>query len=476
MTDHFLLFCGLSLYALLWAGTLGAFRPLSMERSGIYLLVTGLAAGLVYGAHPLFAAHQLVLLSLGKMLAESAYLALVLFLRSVRMPLSRRTEVVGSCAVLVLSLLHLTLNITLQGAWHFWVMALQLLALYVWLTLEAYWLWRAKPGGMTMMLLILMCLHTTAEWIARGFMAYALMGGAGAGGPEWTQILNAWIYITFSFGYVVLTATASVLIDAFRADKLQLERVVQQVEGRLKEKESALLSMLVANAERDNDPGVASLAHELKQPLTVIQLNAEYLASGKRLQPQEAEQILQAILRENQRAAAIVQSVRSLFASKAAQQHQQRLSLSAWLTEWVQQRAPVLRDRQGVQLLLEVHADGVVQVDAAQIEIVLRNLVDNAAEALSGQSQGWIRITLGVEHPMAIVDVVDNGPGVSHDRLEKVFAMNYSTKPEGMGFGLWLSRHISQTHGGHLVALDSTHGAHMRLSLPLATSNGTTPT
>lgn len=476
MTDHFLLFCGVLLYALLWASTLGAFRPLSMERSGIYLLVTGLAAGLVYGAHPLFAAHKLVLLSLGKMLAESAYLALVLFLRSVRMPLSRRTEVLGSCAVLVLSLLHLTLNITLQGAWHFWVMALQLLALYVWLTLEAYWLWRAKPGGMTMMLLILMCLHTTAEWIARGFMAYALMGGAGAGGPEWTQILNAWIYITFSFGYVVLTATASVLIDAFRADKLKLEQVVQQVEGRLKEKESALLSMLVANAERDNDPGVASLAHELKQPLTVIQLNAEYLASGKRLEPQEAEQILQAILRENQRAATIVQSVRSLFASKAAQQHHQRLSLSVWLAEWVQQRAPLLRDRHGVELQLEVHADAVVQVDAAQIEMVLKNLVDNAAEALMGQPQGCIGITLGVQHHMAIVDVVDNGPGVPHDQLEKVFAMNYSTKPEGMGFGLWLSRHISQTHGGELVALDSTHGAHMRLSLPLATSKGVTPT
>jgi len=473
MTDNFFLLCGLLLYALLWASTLGTFRPLNMERSGVYLLVTSLAAGLVYGAHPLFPEQKLVLLSLGKMLAESAYLALVLFLRSVRLPLPRRTEVLGSGAVLGLTLLHLTLNMTLQGAWHFWIMALQLLALYAWLTLEAYWLWRAKPGGMTKMLLILMALHTTAEWIARGFMAYALLGGKGAGGAQWQHILNAWIYITFSFGYVVLTATASVLMDAFRADKLKLEQVVQQVEGRLKEKESALLSMLVANAERDNDPGVASLAHELKQPLTVIQLNAEYLASGQRLAPQEAEQILQAILRENQRAATIVQSVRSLFASKAAQQHQQRLPLSAWLTDWVRQRASVLRERAGVDLRLDAQAGLVVQVDAAQIEIVLKNLVDNAVEALAAQPQASVRITLRAENHMAVVDVQDNGPGVPREQLEKVFAMNYSTKPEGMGFGLWLSRHIAQTHGGQLVALESTQGAHMRLSLPLAADKGT---
>lgn len=468
MTDNLLLPLGVLLYVLLWAGTLGAFRPLSMERSGIYLLVTSLAAGLVYGAHPLFPAYEMVLLSLGKMLAESAYLALVLFLRSVRLPITRRSEVLGSCVVLGLSLLHLTLNMTLQGAWHFWIMALQLLTLYGWLTLEAYWLWRAKPGGMTQMLLILMVLHTCAEWMARGFMAYALLGGELASGAHWQQILNAWIYITFSFGYVVLTATASVLIDAFRSEKHKLEQVVQQVEVQLKEKETALQSMMVAQAERDEDPAVASLAHELKQPLTVIQLNAEYLASGKRLEPNEAEQILQSILRQNQRAAAIVQSVRSLFASKAAQHHQQRLPLSDWLNDWVQQRATQALDQFGVQLSVSAQPGVVVQVNPAQTEIVLKNLVDNAIEALQGQAQARVHVSLKVDNHMAVIDVMDNGPGVPREQLEKVFAMNYSTKPEGMGFGLWLSRRIAQTHGGQLVAVDSTSGAHMRLQLPLA--------
>jgi len=212
---------------------------------------------------------------------------------------------------------------------------------------------------------------------------------------------------------------------------------------------------------------VASLAHELKQPLMAIQLNAEYLTSGKRVSQQEVEQILQAILRENQRAATIVQSVRSLFASKAAQQ-QSVLHLSSWLADWVNLRALALMEKYDVKLQLHVHAEAVVQINAAQLEIVLQNLLGNAVEALVGRAQGRIDITLKTENNMAVIDVIDNGPGLPKGQHERVFEMNYSTKPQGMGFGLWLSRHITQTHGGQLVAVDSETGAHMRLGLPLA--------
>lgn len=464
LTNNLTLTLGVLFYAVLWATTLGAFRPLNMERSGVYLLVTGLSAGLVYGAHQLFMRDELVMLSLGKMLAEATYLALVLFLRWVRLRLSRRSEVVGSWAVLVLALVHLTLNLTLQGAWHFWVMAVQLLTLFAWVALESYWLWRVQPSGMTKMLLVLVTLHLLAEFLARSSMAYALYAGLQG---QWMAILKAWMYVTFSFGYVVLTATAGVLMEAFRSDKFRLETVVQQVEGRLQEKESALLSLLTTNAERTNDPSVASLAHELRQPLTAIQLNAEYLTSGKRVSPQEEAQILQAILRENQRAAAIVQSVRGLFASKTEQQHSV-LHLSSWLSDWVQARAPALLDKHGVVLKLHVHAGAAVEINPAQFEIVMQNLLNNAVEVLTGRAQGRIDITLQTLGNMAVIDVQDNGPGVPAGQLEKVFEMNYSTKPQGMGIGLWLSRHIAQTHGGQLVALDSAAGAHMRLSLPWA--------
>lgn len=465
MTDNLTLILGVLFYAVLWATLLGAFRPLSMERSGIYLLVTGLGTGLVYGAHQLFMQDELAMLSLGKMLAEATYLALILFLRSVRLPLSRRSEVQGSWVVLVLALLHLTLNLTMDGGWLFWIMAVQVMALFIWLDVEVFLLWRVQPSGMTKMLVVLVTVHVIAEALARAVMGYAFLVGFGGEDTHWTQILKAWMYITISFGYVVLTATASVLMEAFRSDKFRLETVVQQVEGRLQEKESALLSLLATNAERTNDPSVASLAHELKQPLTAIQLNAEYLASGKRVSPQEEAQILQSILRENQRAAAIVQSVRNLFAGKGVQQHS-ALHLSLWLSEWVQARAPALLDKHGVVLKLHVRGGAAVAINPAQFEIVMQNLLNNAVEVLAGRTQGRIDVTLQTVNNMAVVDVQDNGPGVPAGQHEKLFEMNYSTKPQGMGLGLWLSRHIAQTHGGQLVSMDCATGAHMRLSLP----------
>jgi len=466
MTDGLTLTLGVLFYAVLWASTLGAFRPLSMERSGIYILVTGLGAGLVFGADR-FAYDGMALNALAKTLAESAYLALILFLRSVRLPLSRGQEVRGSVLVLLASMLHLTLNVTLTGFTLFAVMAVQIVLLFAWVLRESVLLWRAQPNGMTKMLVVLVALHLTFETVARGSMGYQIFIDPTGSGANWKETLDAWLWVTFSIGYVVLTATASVLMDAFRTDKFRLEQVVQQVEARLQEKETALLSLLATNAERSNDPSVASLAHELKQPLMAIQLNAEYLTSGKRVSQQEVEQILQAILRENQRAATIVQSVRSLFASKAAQQ-QSVLHLSSWLADWVNLRALALMEKYDVKLQLHVHAEAVVQINAAQLEIVLQNLLGNAVEALVGRAQGRIDITLKTENNMAVIDVIDNGPGLPKGQHERVFEMNYSTKPQGMGFGLWLSRHITQTHGGQLVAVDSETGAHMRLGLPLA--------
>lgn len=469
MTDNLTLIVGVLFYAVLWSTTLGAFRPLSMERSGIYILVTGLGAGLLFSAHR-FVDEGLVLSALGRMLGESAYAALILFLRSTRLSLPRKSEILGSVLILAVSMAHLGLNLTLTGGLQFVVMAVQVVCLVGWVTLEAYGLWRQQRSGITTLLLILVSLHLAVELLGRSVIGfYALNQPEVLGQDIWQELITLWMWITFTIAYVVLAVTASVLMDAFRSDKFRLEQEVQQVEARLQKKESALLSLLATHAERSNDAGVASLAHELRQPLTVIQLNAEFLASGKRVSQQETEEILQAILRENQRAAGIVQSLRSLFAKKAAQsQPQPRLDLSSWLLDWGQTRATDLLEKNGVQLDLQVDEGVAVQANVVELEIVLQNLLNNAVDALAKRADGRVGISLKAENAMAIIDVIDNGPGVPLGQHEKIFEMNYSTKPQGMGHGLWLSRHITQTHGGQLVAMDSAVGAHMRLSLPLA--------
>jgi len=269
-------------------------------------------------------------------------------------------------------------------------------------------------------------------------------------------------------GYVVLTATASVLMDAFRSDKFRLEQVVQQIEGRLREKETALMALLLGKAERDKDPGMASLAHELRQPLHSIQLNAEYLTSGKTVSRAEETEILQAILRENQRAANLVQGLRNIFVNRIPPELAS-MPLSTWLNEWVQAKAPVLHQEKGIILQLSAQSDLKVKAHVAQIEVIVQNLVLNSELAVSRQGRGQIMISLTGLGGQAQLDVIDNGPGIDRQLAEKIFDMGYTTRPEGMGMGLWLSRKIAEMHGGQLSNIPSTVGTHMRLTLPLFT-------
>ena len=228
------------------------------------------------------------------------------------------------------------------------------------------------------------------------------------------------------------------------------------------------MTLLASNAAREAQPQLASLAHELRQPLGSIQLNAEYLANAQRLSREEESQVLQEILRENHRAVAIVQGLRSLFMDKAPQHS--RLDLSAFLAQWVAQRAPVLQQQFGVKLQWLGQAHVVTLGSAVQLEMVFQNLVNNAIEALACQGGGMIDVSLVAHDRLVLIDVVDNGPGLPEELYEKVFEMSYSTKTQGMGLGLWLSRRIAHMHRGHLCCIANPTGTRMRLSLPMETT------
>jgi len=465
MFDFLVLGIGVASYIALWSGTLGAFRPLSMERSGIYILVTGLGAGLVLGADR-FIDHGVALNALAKMLAESAYLALVVFLRSVRLELSRRQEIKAAWIVLIATMLHLTLNLTLPDHILYWVMAVQIVLLFSLVLRESLLLWRAQPSGMTLMLLVLVTLHLVLETAARGVIGYHMVAQSDGGGAHWRSNLDGWLWVTFSVGYVVLTATASVLMDSFRADKIRLEQAMRRIESRLHEKESALISLLIASADHAKEPVIASLAHELKQPLHSIQLSAEYLNSGKSRNRSEESEILQSIIRENRRAADLVQNMRNIFINKVPEQ-QGYGSLSSWLVEWLNARAPSLLQESGVTLQVHAQAGLTATIPATQLEIILRNLLTNAVEALSDRAGGTIHVSLSSYENRAGIDFMDNGPGVPDSIAGLVFDMGFTTKEDGMGLGLWLSRRIAEMHGGELVCVPCDDGAHMRVILPL---------
>jgi len=308
--------------------------------------------------------------------------------------------------------------------------------------------------------------HWLSELVGRSALAWAawqdrqLMQA-----PGWTDATVDWMWATFFLGFMAQLAVAAVVAQALRHEKDRLQQMVLQVEGMLKEKESMVMTLLASNAASEAEPQMASFAHELRQPLGAIQLNAEYLASGQRLSREEESQVLQEILRENHRAVTIVQGLRSLFMDKAPQQ--EILDLSDFLKNWVELQAPLLHQQFGVSLSLRSQVRVQVQASEVQLGMVLRNLVNNAVEAMANRDGGSIEVILLAHNHLALVDVVDDGPGLPTDLHSKVFEMNFSTKTKGMGLGLWLSRRIAHMHRGDLSCIAHNAGARMRLSLPL---------
>ena len=123
----------------------------------------------------------------------------------------------------------------------------------------------------------------------------------------------------------------------------------------------------------------------------------------------------------------------------------------------------------GVILKINPIPDIMVKVDCFQIELVLRNLLDNAFDAVLSQPNGNRAIVLSsgiVDGETLEITITDSGPGVSGDMVGKLFEPFVSSKSSGMGLGLVLSRTIIEAHGGNLWAEIGDHGV-FKFALPL---------
>src|SRR6185312_15982791 len=108
--------------------------------------------------------------------------------------------------------------------------------------------------------------------------------------------------------------------------------------------------------------------------------------------------------------------------------------------------------------------------DVVQIEQVLVNLIYNAMEAMVEQASRvkglTIKTELALDASAVQVSVIDSGPGISPDNLEKLFQPFFTTKAKGMGMGLNISRTIIESHGGKLTAISNDDGG-MRFSFTI---------
>jgi len=124
--------------------------------------------------------------------------------------------------------------------------------------------------------------------------------------------------------------------------------------------------------------------------------------------------------------------------------------------------------RNGVRLTVEAEPGLVVTGDEAQLQIAFVNIVRNSIEALAAkEGDRSLAIRAWNEDGHANCVISDNGPGIPASKRREIFEIFYSTKTEGMGLGLWLSRTLIQRHGGSLALAETPGGgATFRFSIP----------
>jgi two-component system nitrogen regulation sensor histidine kinase NtrY len=114
--------------------------------------------------------------------------------------------------------------------------------------------------------------------------------------------------------------------------------------------------------------------------------------------------------------------------------------------------------------------DQIVQADPEQLAMVLINLIKNAKEALENTKQALIHITTFTQNQWVFIDVTDNGPGIEPEALEDIFIPFFTTKENGSGIGLSLSRQIIQQHGGTIkVVSQAGKGSRFIVQLKIKT-------
>jgi two-component system sensor kinase FixL len=220
---------------------------------------------------------------------------------------------------------------------------------------------------------------------------------------------------------------------------------------------------------------VASLAHELNQPLTAILSNAQAAQRFLAADPAdlgEVRDILRDIVDDNSRAGEVIRRLRTM--AKKGDLEVAALDLPALVRDVVLliHSDAVLHN---VDVVLEMDPGALqIQGDKVQLQQVILNLLLNAFQAMKdcpvNDRQVTIRTELGDGH-MAIVAVDDHGLGLGGDELEKIFQPFYTTKDNGLGMGLAISRSIVEAHGGRLWAQNnSDRGATFHFTVPMEKS------
>jgi len=239
------------------------------------------------------------------------------------------------------------------------------------------------------------------------------------------------------------------------------------------EQERTTLRELLAHTARITTMGevVASLAHEINQPLFAIVGNAraaQHLLDRESPERSEIRAALDDVVEDANRASAIIRRVRAFLRRKPPE------PVSLDLNDVAETVRNFLRPeltRRRVNLVLTL-APSLPRVrgDAVQLQQVLVNLLINGADAMQAlqPARRHLELRTGLDtEGRLLLAVVDTGPGIEPDARARLFEPFFTTKPNGLGMGLAICRSIVEAHGGRIEVMPSDGpGTTVRVTLP----------
>jgi PAS domain S-box-containing protein len=264
-----------------------------------------------------------------------------------------------------------------------------------------------------------------------------------------------------------------VLFTAFLRDITELRNAQ---EARRRERELLQSSNAMLRRERDNklmtvQAAMASISHEIKQPLAAIEMNGAAIQAFLEHAPpdlEEARSASEAVVDDVHRTVQILDKLRQMFGK--GQRESEPIDVNKLAHAALRLLQGELADH-GVATAVTL-ASGLPPVmgNAIQLQEIILNLIHNAIEAMATVEGGRRHLEVRTRpdgNNEILIEVEDTGQGIEPERLNSIFEAFVTTKPRGMGLGLAICRTIVEQHGGKLTATsDGKSGALFQVSLP----------
>ena len=270
---------------------------------------------------------------------------------------------------------------------------------------------------------------------------------------DWKEFIrNYWSFILIVFVVMIAVFLHNLIL------KQQVERKTERLRQTMKEKMAEHQAAVSANRhlhdmEKINLVGMLSsmIAHELRQPLTVIRNYSEGLRDILHSQDYDAkllEEALKVVDEQSIRASSIIEHMRGLIKGKESKVREVDLNSSV---PSILETYKELGGKYEVNLVASGNAPVSVRIDPTQFEIVLLNLLNNASEAITQQeTKPIITLEISGENGEAAVTVANEGLLEHEESFNNLFAVKNSTKVNGLGLGLAIAARVVERWGGQL--------------------------